>query len=383
MKLGVIGYGERLRHMVRVIKKEDPDCILTAVAELDPDRFLEDPVVVSDHTVMFGSAKEMLKNADLTAVAIGTRCSLHADLACMVLKTGLPLFLEKPVATSYDDLLKLYRASLETNSQVVISFPLRGSQLVRLAKEIIDSGKIGTVEHVQAVNNVPYGGIYFQKWYRDEHETQGLFLQKATHDFDYINYLTGRAPTVVCAMNSKQIFKGDKPAGLRCPDCIERGTCPESALIKRAAGDFVPGDACCFAVDTGNEDSGSAILRYDSGMHASYSQNFFARRGAQARGATLFGYKGTLQFDFYTGVLKVHLHHTPRVETYELTQGEGHHGGDAALGRNFAEVANGRCASEFTLEAGILSALMCLKARQSALSNTFQQIVYSEEGIHA
>ena len=26
-------------------------------------------------------------------------------------------------------------------------------------------------------------------WYKDETETGGLFLQKATHDLDYINYL--------------------------------------------------------------------------------------------------------------------------------------------------------------------------------------------------
>ena len=58
-------------------------------------------------------------------------------------------------------------------------------------------------------------------------------------------------------------------------------------------------------MDTGNEDSGSAIVRYQSGMHVNYSQNFFARRAAQARGATLLGYKGTLQFDFYTGELRV------------------------------------------------------------------------------
>ena len=57
------------------------------------------------------------------------------------------------------------------------------------------------MEHVQAWNNVPYGWCYYQSWYRDENETQGLFLQKATHDFDYINYLVEKRPVMVCAMN--------------------------------------------------------------------------------------------------------------------------------------------------------------------------------------
>ena len=32
------------------------------------------------------------------------------------------------------------------------------------------------------------------------------------------------------AMKSKQIFKGDKPAGLKCKDCDERTTCLESDI---------------------------------------------------------------------------------------------------------------------------------------------------------
>ena len=47
---------------------------------------------------------------------------------------------------------------------------------------------------------------------------------------------------------------------------------------------------CCYAVDTGNEDSGSALIRYETGMHVSYSR-IFARHKAGARGARLFGYK--------------------------------------------------------------------------------------------
>ena len=383
MKLGVIGYGERLRHMVRVMKKHDPGCVLTAVADLDPGMVARDEVVKSDGAAIFTSADDLMRQADMDAVAIGTRCSLHTRLALPVLERGLPLFLEKPVATGYDDLRRLYDASLSTRSPAVVSFPLRGTALARLVKEIVGSGKIGTVEHVQAVNNVPYGNVYFQGWYRDEKETKGLFLQKATHDFDYINYLLGEMPVSVCAMKSKRIFKGVKPAGLLCADCDEKDACLESAVLKRALGEAVLGEGCCFAVDTGNEDSGSAIVRYASGMHVNYSQNFFARKGAQARGATLLGYLGTLQFDFFKGVVKVFMHHTARTETYELEQGENHYGGDMELAREFVRVVKEGGPSAFPLEAGILSALMCLRATQSAETQTFQEIRYSADGFRA
>jgi predicted dehydrogenase len=61
-------------------------------------------------------------------------------------------------------------------------------------KRIVDSGVLGSLTMGQAVNNVPYGSVYYHSWYRDPAETGGLFLQKATHDIDYIHFLTGERP---------------------------------------------------------------------------------------------------------------------------------------------------------------------------------------------
>lgn len=309
---------------------------------------------------------------------IGTRCSLHTKMAVKVLSKHLPLFLEKPVSTSIEDLILLKDAAGKSKSKVVVSFPLRFTPIVQLAKEIIQTGKLGTIEHVQAINNVPYGGVYFHDWYRDENETGGLFLQKATHDFDYINYLLDIEPVIICAMKSKQIFKGNKPRGLICRECDEYADCPESTyVVKHFKYDDTHGDMCCFAKDTGNEDSGGALIRYKTGMHVSYSQNFFARKSAGARGARFLGYNGTLEFDWFTDKLKVFMHNTPRVETYEFDSHKmSHCGGDQMLAFNFINVVKNGEKSKSPIEAGILSALMCLKAKESAQTNTFQEISF-------
>jgi hypothetical protein len=130
-------------------------------------------------------------------------------------------------------------------------------------------------------------------------------------------------------------------------------------------------------VDTGNEDSGSALIEYETGMHVSYSQNFFARRGAATRGATLLGYKGTLQFDWYTDEVKVHMHHTPRVETHRVdSKALSHGGGDTVLAQSFIDVMRGAGDSVAPLEAGLLSVLMCLKAKNSAQTRSFQAVTW-------
>ena len=384
IRLGVIGYGGRAQGVIALIDALSAGVEVVAICDVRNDEIREQMKSAAKDTAkiaFYGDPDEMLDKGQLDAVLIGTRCSLHATMAMKVLKRNLPLYLEKPVATNMADLLALRAAGAASSSEVVVSFPLRVTPLVQLAKEIIDSGQIGTVEHVQAWNNVNYGMCYYQMWYRDENETQGLFLQKATHDFDYINHILGIKPVTICAMNSKRVYKGDHPAGLRCDDCDEQDTCLESPFHAHYTKTDTPrvqpsGLMCGFAVDTGNEDSGSAIIEYETGMHVCYSQNFFARRTAGKRGASLFGYKGTIEFDWYTNELKVHMHQTPRTETYNVSSGASHGGGDTVLADNFVRVIRGEQKSVAPLDAGLLSVLMCLKAKESAATKTFQEITF-------
>ncbi len=390
LRLGVIGYGGRIQGVLKIIDSLKADARLVAITDVRNEHIRQHLRAQGrnpDEVAFYDDPDAMLDAGGLDGVLVGTRCSLHSRMAQKVLKRNLPLFLEKPIATCMADLIALRDAGQASSSPVVVSFPLRVTPLVRLAKEILDSGRIGTVEHVQAYNNVPYGGVYYHYWYRDENETGGLWLQKATHDFDYINHLLGAQPRWISAMMSKRVFQGDHPAGLACKDCPEQETCMESPYNLYVSSAEIGGiDAppfdpylCSFAVDTGNEDSGSALVEYETGMHVSYSQNLFARKGAATRGATLIGYSGTLEFDWYTDELKVHLHHTPRVETHKIdSKAMSHGGGDLVLAQSFARLMQGRGESVSPLSAGLLSVLMCLKARQSCLTRSFQEVRYDE-----
>lgn len=110
----------------------------------------------------------MLDQEKLDGVFIGTRDSLHTEMAIKVIERGLPLFLEKAISTNMEDLKRLSDAAKKHQPKVTVSFPLRFTDIARLSKEIIDSGTIGTVEQIDAFNDVPYGGCYFHDWYRDE-----------------------------------------------------------------------------------------------------------------------------------------------------------------------------------------------------------------------
>jgi len=388
--MGAIGLGSRLSQVVRMVERLDPDARIAAVT--DPDREgvlkrLEKTANLRDNLAdikFYTEPEEMFDKEDLTGVLIGTRCSLHARLACKVAKTGLPLYLEKPIATTMDDLKALKKAFDDSSSEVVVSFPLRLSPLVLRAKEIFASGRIGTLEQVQAINNVSYGAGYFRNWYRDYNETGGLWLQKATHDFDYVNSIVEQAPVRIAAMHSQRVMGKRKPAGLTCDVCDELETCPESPYAdfhKHGRVDHyeVAKRKCTFGedIDPRYQDNGSALVEYANGMQMVYSQNFFVRRDAGCRGATLMGYDGTIQFNWNTPSFKLTMHHKAWTETVDCAS-DGHGGGDVELARNFIRVMRGTGKSRAPISAGILSVYMCLKARESALTHRFLDLDLSE-----
>lgn len=370
-KIGVIGSGHRLTPLVRRLTEYD-DFTVGAVADPNLEEMKEK--YQEEGIRFYIDAEEMLQKERLDCLMIGTRCSLHTPLMLLAAKAGLPTFLEKPVAIDEEQLAAL-EAIEGMDEKVVVSFPLRNTPIVDEVRSIIQSGKIGKVAQVQAYNNVNYGRGYYHKWYRDEGETGGLWLQKATHDFDYINSLLEVRPVQIAAMDAKMVFKGDRPKGQKCIDCAHRRDCPESDLNVGKYGDpFIIGEYCCFAEDTGNEDSGSALVLYENGMHVTYTQNFIARKGAGKRGARLIGYYGTVEFDFNSGEITLFYHNKNHIERHKIEKTSGHSGGDEALIRNFANVVRGVEDSKAPLSEGILSAKMCLLAKRSAKEKKFLNI---------
>ena len=192
--------------------------------------------------------------------------------------------------------------------------------------------------------------------------------------------IPGFKPVEVCGMESKIIFKGDHPAGLRCRECPEKHTCPESTwVLQHQFGEAAIDDGCSFAVDTGNQDSGSVLVRFENGVHASYTQNFVARKSAAVRMIRVIGFKATLEFDFHSGDLKIIHHQRGEVEVHNFSACGGHYGGDFNLMDSFYNMIKNHDDSCADIDAGIMSALLCLRSKQSCEEHRFVDVKYSDQ----
>lgn len=376
--IAVIGFGLRAEYMIRNIQQFNMNARVSCICDLDMvsvKKRLHTIHIIEENIHFYQSddLDDMMTQEDIDGIMIATHCSNHTELACKVMKYNLPIFLEKPVSITQEQLMQLTEAEQEYKPNVLVSFPLRATPLCRKAKELIANGTLGRISQVQATNNVSYARVYYHTWFKDDSLTGGLFLQKSTHDIDVIQYLVEDTPTMICAMESKVIFTGDKPKGLTCPSCDEYRTCPESSYtIANQQFDHVDGDLCCFAQDTGNHDSGSILMQFANGVHGCYSQNFVARKEAAQRSYRVIGYLATLEFDFVTSTIKV-FHHTSGVtETITVDYNSlNHFGGDKVLMENFIDMMAGTASSLAPLKDGIASAKSCLMAKSSAQNKIF------------
>ena len=385
MRLGVIGYGRRMNNVVReCLRVEDPD--VRVVGIVDPDEAgargrLEECDAADAR--FYKDLDTLIREAKPDALAIGTRCNLHTPFAIEAARYDLPLYLEKPVSVSMEQALALERAFENSKCQVVVSFPLRVSPICKLTKSLLDDGAVGRPDHILGVNYVSYGTVYWEKGYGNFEVTQGLFLQKATHDFDYMTYLMDSPIVRVAAMATRgKIFGGDEPSGLTCAQCPKAEACKESPRNRRRnhSGGCQADHPCLFGTDVGspetgmNEDSSSAVFEFASGAHGAYTQVFFTRRDASTRGCTVSGYDGTVKFDWYQNEIVRVRHHAPFTDTVKADSGMSHFGGDDALAENFIAVVQGKAQSVTPIQTGIQSAYICLAAKESSETGQFVNV---------
>jgi predicted dehydrogenase len=386
IRIGVIGHGHRISGFIKHnLRKVDPEVRVVGIVDPNEEKarsFLDE--CDKKDVVFYKDLDTMAREGKIDCLAIGTRCNLHTPYAIEAAKYDIPLFLEKPVAVSIEQCMALENAYENHKGEVVVSFPMRVAPLCINAQSYVADGKVGEPDHLMAWNYVHYGRVYWQEGYRDYNVTQGLFLQKATHDFDSIEFIMGKAITRVAAMmTAGKIFGGNKPKGLMCSECGEQETCLESPQVRRrkSTSSFTEDHPCVFGEDIGtpetgmNEDSSSALLQFENGAHGTYTQVFYSQNSkVSMRGGRISGYEGTIDWDFYRNSVNYYPSHKPFADTSSAGDILSHFGGDIALAEDFIGILKGTHTSRTTIEMGIQSAYTCLAARESARTGQFVDV---------
>jgi predicted dehydrogenase/threonine dehydrogenase-like Zn-dependent dehydrogenase len=131
------------------------------------------------------SFEEILADDSIGAVVIATRHSSHAPLAAAALRAGKAVFVEKPLALTWEQLEEV-ESAVVADSQLMVGFNRRFAPLVeRLQAEL---GQVGDLVLSMRVNAGPLPDDH---WLHDPEDGGGRLLGEGCHFVDLLSYLAG------------------------------------------------------------------------------------------------------------------------------------------------------------------------------------------------
>lgn len=239
LTLVLIGCGARGRTYAALAATRPDKYRIVAAADPNPPRIEAiRRLAGAPALAAFPNGESLLSAGKLADVAIiATQDDYHYATCRLALEVGYDVLLEKPIATTTEQVLDIERRARQAGRRVMVCFVLRFAAFYRKAKEIVDSGALGEIVSVQANEGVgPWhqAHSFVRGHWSVAGESSPMILSKCCHDTDIVHWLIGRRCRRIASFGSREFFRVERaPAGVpaRCTDgCPVEASCPYSAL---------------------------------------------------------------------------------------------------------------------------------------------------------
>lgn len=259
----------------------------------------------------FTNFDEMCAQARPDLLMVTTMDSTHAQFITAALAKGIDVITEKPMVTEAAQAQAVIDAEKRHNRKVTVAFNYRYAPKHEKIKQLILSGEIGQLTSVDFswYLDVNHGADYFRRWHRLKAGGGSLWVHKATHHFDLVNWWLGADPVEVTAYGKLNVYGANGAfRHTHCRPCPHKAKCPfywdinrDPRLVKLySETEDVDGyhrDGCVFKQDIDIYDSMSAIVKYSNGVNMSYSLN--AHEPIEGYRIAFNGTKGRLEVRDY------------------------------------------------------------------------------------
>ncbi len=206
VKIGVVGVGGMGQQHITNIKEVE-EAELVAVADVN-FKLLEK--VSKEYNVPgFTDYRELIKSGLAEAVLIATPHYYHPEIGIAAMEAGLHCLCEKPIAVSVDEADRFVKVACETKKVFAVMYQYRTFPWVRLAREIVQSGKLGEIRRTCMIEpnyrtQFYYNTATWRATWRGE--GGGVLINQAPHGIDLF-LLLGGMPTRVFARTRTRLHK--------------------------------------------------------------------------------------------------------------------------------------------------------------------------------
>ncbi len=401
----MLGAGGRGMYAYGPYALEHPDEIrIVAIAEPDEERrarFSQAHNIPPER--QYRTWQDALGVGQLARAVINcTQDKLHFDSTMAALGAGYDVLLEKPIAPTKAECVKLVQTAESLGRVMQICHVLRFTAFFATLYDIIHSGRLGRIMTVDHRENVSYWHMshsFVRGNWRNEGQSSPMILAKCCHDLDILAWLIGSPITSLASLGGLTHYRAESmPPGapIRCTDgCPVEAECPwyaprlygamegiapraEWILVALNGGETPqsrwrklltsPYGRCVYQCDNDVVDHQVISMQFANDVTVSFTMH--GHSDTEGRTMRWDGTKATLYGDFSDGrphEFRIHDHGTNNIEVIQPQAGlSGHGGGDEGLMNAFVRTLRGEeVPHQTSARASLESHLMAFAAEDS------------------
>ncbi len=209
LRIAVAGAGAIGMAHIAVIQ-QSAHCVLSAIVDPSPSAAA---VAAAQGVPLYISLDELLAQDKPDGIILATPNALHVTQALQCMAAGVPLLLEKPIATTVQEAQDLVEHVETMGAPVLIGHHRAHSAIMAQAKQVVDSGRLGTLVAVMGSAMFFKPDSYFSDapWRREM--GAGPILINMIHEVHNLRMLCGDIVAV-------QAFKSHTTRGFAVEDTV-------------------------------------------------------------------------------------------------------------------------------------------------------------------
>lgn len=195
------------RHALNLAKRHLGGVRLSAVCDIDETarewcrKRLKGVAVYSDY-------KEMTQSEKLDGVVIATPHYSHEPISVYLIEHGVNVLIEKPISPTVSMAKHIAEvAAAHPDVKVGVSYNQRSNRMYRLAKALLESGKMGEVQRASFIITNWYRSqaYYDQGGWRASYsgEGGGCLMNQCIHQLDILQWLIGLPNRITAVARTK------------------------------------------------------------------------------------------------------------------------------------------------------------------------------------
>lgn len=357
------------------------------LCDINPGRVEAGKKLIGATCPTFTDFEKMMRETKPDLLMVMTVDSTHDEFIIKGMEMGADIITEKPMTTDEFKTQAIIDAEKRTGKKVTVTFNYRYSPHRSKMWELIQQGAIGKLTSIDFhwYLDVRHGADYFRRWHRLVEKSGSLWVHKATHHFDLLNWWVDSDPAEVYASNALEHYgKNNSYRHTNCRTCPVTSTCKffwdmtkDDRLMRLYADnekyDGYHRDGCVWKEDVNIWDKMAATIKYMNGVHVSYSLTAYspyegyriAFNGTEGRIDAWIQESNPIEDKDYDEIV-LHKNFGKR-EYFQIKHAPGHGGGDALLKNQiFIPGTPDPLKQSASSRDGALSCLIGIAARKSA-----------------